>query len=144
MVGSMGCVSSLGLGLARAQPQRRVVVLDGDGAALMRLGALATIGHEQPANLIHILLDNGVHDSTGGQATVASSADLAAVAAACGYPRVLRAEWLDDLRSVLREESEALTFVHVRTRPRENHKLPRPEMTPAQLADRFRRWLKGW
>jgi len=142
MVGSMGCVSSLGLGLAKAQPRRRVVVLDGDGAVLMRLGALATVGHEQPPNLVHILLDNGVHDSTGGQATVSASVDLAAVAAACGYPRILRAERLDELRSALREDSPTLTFIHVRTRPRTCHKLPRPEMTPAQVAERFRRWLR--
>ena len=82
MVGSMGCASSFGLGLAIAQPQRRVVVLDGDGAALMRLGALATLGYERPDNLIHVLLDNEVHDSTGGQETVSHSVDLAGVAAA--------------------------------------------------------------
>lgn len=141
VVGSMGCVSSLGLGLAKAQPRRRVVVLDGDGAVLMRMGALATLGHERPPNLVHVLLDNGVHDSTGGQATVSSSVDLAAVAAACGYPRVLRVERLDELRLALREDSKTLTFLHVRTRPRTCHKLPRPEMTPAQVAERFRRWL---
>ena len=83
--------SSLGLGLACVRPERRVVVLDGDGAALMRLGALATIGAERPPNLVHVLLDNEAHDSTGGQPTVASRCDLGAVARACGYPRVLRA-----------------------------------------------------
>jgi phosphonopyruvate decarboxylase len=141
MVGSMGCVSSLGLGLAKAQPQRRVVVIDGDGAVLMRMGALATIGHERPANLLHVVLDNGVHDSTGAQATVSSSIDLAGVALACGYPRVIRAGGLDDLAAAVAERNGGLTFVHVRTRPRTNHKLPRPKVTPAQVAERFRRWL---
>ena len=70
MVGSMGCVVPLALGLALARPDLRVVALDGDGAALMRLGAFATVGAYRPANLQHLLLDNGVHDSTGGQATV--------------------------------------------------------------------------
>ena len=68
-VGSMGCASAMGLGIA-LNTQRPVLVLDGDGAALMMLGAMATIGAHAPGNLIHVLLDNGVHDSTGGQATV--------------------------------------------------------------------------
>jgi phosphonopyruvate decarboxylase len=143
MVGSMGCASSLGLGLAKARPGRRVVVIDGDGAALMRLGALAVIGHERPDNLVHVLLDNGAHDSTGTQATVSSSCDLAAVARACGYPRVLRPAGAAELEAALRQAEPGLTFVHVRTRPRTNRKLPRPEMTPAEVAVRFRGWLRG-
>jgi len=142
MVGSMGCASSFGLGLALAQPQRRVVVLDGDGAVLMRMGALATLGHERPPNLLHVLLDNGVHDSTGGQATVSPSIDLTAVAAACGYPRLFRIDALEALRDALQRPEEGLAFVHVRTRPREDRKLPRPTQTPRQVADRFRRWLQ--
>jgi phosphonopyruvate decarboxylase len=143
MVGSMGCVSSLGLGLARARPDRRVVVIDGDGAALMRLGALATLGRERPANLVHILLDNGIHESTGGQATVSQDIDLAGVAAACGYPQVVRIESPEELRAELLDGPRTLTFLHVRTRPRESHKLPRPTITPAQAVERFRHWLKG-
>jgi phosphonopyruvate decarboxylase len=82
MVGSMGCASSFALGVALARPERRVVCLDGDGAMLMHLGAAATVGHEGPRNLVHVLLDNGVHDSTGAQATVAPAVDLARVALA--------------------------------------------------------------
>jgi phosphonopyruvate decarboxylase len=141
MVGSMGCASSLGLGLALAQPRRRVVVLDGDGAFLMHMGAAAVLGHERPRNLVHVLLDNGVHDSTGGQATVSTTADLAAVARACGYPRVLRATGAAALEAALRDGEEVLTFIHLRTRPRTNRKLPRPELTPAETAERFRHWL---
>jgi phosphonopyruvate decarboxylase len=141
MVGSMGCVSSLGLGLAKAQPNRRVVVLDGDGAMLMHLGAAAVLGQERPPNLVHVLLDNGVHDSTGGQATVSRRVDLAAVARACGYPRLVRVAGVEHLRSVLATGEEGLAFVHVRTRPRTDHKLPRPEVSPAEVAERFRKWL---
>ncbi len=141
MVGSMGCISSLGLGLAIAQPNRRVVVLDGDGSALMRLGALAIIGHEQPPNLTHILLDNAVHDSTGRQATVAPTVDFASIASACGYPYVLRSDTLSELTDVIRDVREQLTFVHVKTLPRANRKLPRPTVTPDQVASRLRRQL---
>ncbi len=143
MVGSMGCASSFGLGLALSQPRRRVVVLDGDGAALMRMGALATIGYERPANLLHILLDNEIHESTGGQSTVSHSVDLAVVAQACGYPRVVRAGSLDELAAVVNEAREELTFVHVKTRPGEEKNLPRPTVKPWQVAERFRAWLRA-
>ena len=142
MVGSMGCVSSLGLGLAVSQPRRRVIVIDGDGAALMRLGAMATIGYERPPNLIHILLDNEMHESTGGQSTVSHSVDLGAVARGCGYPRVIRAGSLDQLAEALGQSAERLTFIHVKTRPGEVGNPPRPTVTPRHLAERFRAWLR--
>ena len=92
----------LRLGLALARPDLRVVALDGDGAALMRLGAFATVGAYAPPNLWHLLLDNGAHDSTGGQATVSARISFAGVAAACGYAAALETEevehiaaWLD-------------------------------------------------
>ncbi len=143
MVGSMGCISSLGLGLARVQPERRVIVLDGDGAFLIRMSALATLGYERPKNLVHILLDNGVHDSTGSQATVAPSIDPVAIAAACGYPRASRIDSLEDLGACLRKATDELEFVHVCTKPRENRKLPRPTITPAQVAERLRAWIRA-
>ncbi|HEX5270664.1 MAG TPA: phosphonopyruvate decarboxylase, partial [Gemmataceae bacterium] len=142
LVGSMGCASSVGLGVALAQPRRRVVVLDGDGAALMRLGALTAIGARRPPNLVHLLLDNERHESTGGQATASRSADLAAVAAACGYQRVVRAATPDDCARALGEAGNELTFIHVKTGPGENRSLPRPTVTPRQVADRFRAWLR--
>jgi phosphonopyruvate decarboxylase len=142
LVGSMGCASSVGLGLALAQPRRRVLVIDGDGAALMRLGALATIGDRRPPNLVHVLLDNEMHESTGGQAAVSSSVDLSAVARACGYPRVVRAADLDACTRALQDGGKELTFVHVKTGPGENKDLPRPTVTPRQVAERFRRWLR--
>jgi phosphonopyruvate decarboxylase len=97
LVGAMGCASSVGLGLALARPDLRVTVLDGDGAALMRMGALAAIGYQRPSNLLHVMLDNGLHESTGGQATVSPSVDFAAVAAASGYPVVQHCNSADQL-----------------------------------------------
>src|SRR5262245_48759974 len=138
MVGSMGCASSLGLGLAVSQPRRRVIVIDGDGAALMRMGAMATIGYERPPNLIHILLDNEMHESTGGQSTVSHSVDLGAIAHGCGYPRVVRAGSLDQLAEALVQAGGELTFVHVKTRPGETANPPRPTAPPRQVAERFR------
>ncbi|MCP3917704.1 MAG: phosphonopyruvate decarboxylase [bacterium] len=140
-VGSMGCASSIGLGLALAQPKRRVIVLDGDGAALMRLGALATIGHERPANLIHVVLDNGRHESTGGQSTVTDTADLAAIAAACGYGSVERVGSPDDLAASIGAAAEGLRLVHVPIVPGVPAGLPRPSMKPPEVAARLRDFL---
>ncbi len=137
MVGSMGCISVLGLGLAIAQPDRKVIVLDGDGAALMRMGAMATVGYERPSNLIHILLDNGLHESTGGQSTVAGSVDFCGIASSCGYSDVRSVAEPEVLAQLLREQTEALQFVHVPMRPGIPEGLPRPDVTPVEVARRL-------
>lgn len=84
--GSMGHAAAVALGAAVARPDERFVVLDGDGAALMHLGTMATVGHYAPPNLRHVVFDNGAYESTGAQ-PVAARADFARVAAACGYGR---------------------------------------------------------
>jgi len=143
VVGAMGCASSVALGLALARPERRVIVLDGDGAALMHLGALATIGQHHPRNLTHVLLDNERHESTGGQRTAAEVADLAAVAHACGYPRARRASTAAAVADEIGAAAGALTFIHVKVRPGHEADLPRPRVTPADVAARFRAWFMG-
>jgi len=142
MVGSMGCASSLGLGLALARPERKTIVIDGDGAALMRLGALTTIGYQRPGNLLHIVLDNSVHESTGRQSTVSASIDFCAIAAACGYPRVERVATPGDLRKSLAAASTELSFYHVPTLPGVPADLGRPTIRPAEVAQRIRK-LRG-
>ena len=141
VVGSMGCASSLGLGLALARPDVRVIVLDGDGAALMRLGAWSVIGYERPANLVHLVLDNGRHESTGGQATVSRSVDLCGVAAACGYPRVARPASLDQLALFLDGARGELAFAHVPIHRGTTRDLPRPTVRPPEVAERLRTHL---
>lgn len=138
MVGSMGCASSLALGLALAQPDKRVIAIDGDGAALMRLGALATIGSERPANLVHLVIDNGMHESTGGQATVSATTDFCGVAAGCGYPSVSRPATLEALSVLLNETTAGPHFAHVPVRPGTPSDLPRPTVTPEVVAARLR------
>ena len=87
--GAMGKASSVGLGIALARPDRRVFVLDGDGSLLMNLGALVTIGHAQPENLVHVVFENGVYEVTGGQPIPgAGQVDFAAMALAAGYASV--------------------------------------------------------
>jgi phosphonopyruvate decarboxylase len=144
MVGSMGCAMSLGLGLALTQPKRRVIVLDGDGAVLMRMGGLATVGYERPPNLVHVLLDNQMHESTGGQSTVSHSVDFCAIAAACGYPRTARATTPDEVASFLQStDGSSLSLLHVRILPGSPNDLPRPTITPPEVAARLRAYIKG-
>jgi phosphonopyruvate decarboxylase len=142
MVGSMGCAVSLGLGIALVCPDRRIVVLDGDGALLMRLGALAMLGFERPPNLVHVLFDNGIHESTGGQTTLSTTVDFCAVAAACGYPSVVTAANPDELAEQLAATIGQLAFIFAPTLPGVPHDLPRPSVTPAEVAARLRDHLQ--
>jgi phosphonopyruvate decarboxylase len=142
MVGSMGCAASIGLGIATVQPQRRVIVLDGDGALLMRLGALATLGYYRPPRFAHVVLDNGVHESTGGQSTVSPSLDLCAMARACGFPRALTAADPITLVNALEGPDPGPLFIRAAIRRGAPEDLPRPRETPAELAARFRRHLE--
>jgi phosphonopyruvate decarboxylase len=96
-VGSMGHSSSIALGISLNKPDRRIWCIDGDGAALMHMGAMAIIGANKPKNLIHIVINNGAHETVGGMPTVAGSIDLVAVAKACGYPYASRADSFDSL-----------------------------------------------
>lgn len=138
MVGSMGCVVPLGLGLARARPDLEVLILDGDGAALMRMGAFATVGAYGPPNLRHLLLDNGVHDSTGGQGTVSSLVSFAGVAAACGYAEALETEEVEVIGRWLEAPARGgPRFARLLIRPGTPQDLPRPSMAPDDVKSRF-------
>jgi phosphonopyruvate decarboxylase len=138
MVGSMGCVLPLGLGLALARPDVRVIALDGDGAALMRLGAFATVGAYGPPNLWHLLLDNGVHDSTGGQATVSPRVSFAEIAAACGYASSLETSDLGRISSWLAEGPlDGARFARLHIRTGTSGDLPRPSVTPVEVKKRL-------
>ncbi|MFC7475031.1 phosphonopyruvate decarboxylase [Dankookia sp. GCM10030260] len=143
-VGSMGGASGMALGVAlnAAGP---VFVLDGDGAALMKLGSLATIGAYAPGNLVHVLLDNGVHDSTGGQPTVSPSVDFAGVALACGYAYAAGCATLDGFAAALRDAMAVPgpALIHVRIAPGSMAKLGRPTVTPPEVALRFKAFLAG-
>ncbi len=143
-VGSMGCGVAQGLGLA-LNTERPVLVLDGDGAALMKLGSLATVGAERPKNLIHVVLDNGTYDSTGGQPTTSPGVDFATVAVACGYPHGYRCDGLDGfeaaIQSSLRRPGPHL--IHLKILPGSKAELGRPTVKPADVARRFRSFVTG-
>jgi phosphonopyruvate decarboxylase len=142
-VGSMGCASAMALGVALNTP-RPVFVLDGDGAALMKLGSLATIGAWAPPKLVHIVLDNGVHASTGGQATVSRSVEFSRVALACGYATGAACDSLAGFEAALRATAGAAGphLVHMRIAGGSLAGLGRPTIAPADVARRFRAFLR--
>lgn len=140
MVGSMGCVSSMALGLALQQPHKKIIAIDGDGAAMMRMGAMAAIGHYRPSNLLHVLLDNGVYESTGAQTTVADTVDFSAVARACGYAEAFDQQ---DYEPVIRDWQSGLRFVYIKTQAVKGKvDYPRPTVTPPEVAKRLQKLLQ--
>lgn len=138
-VGSMGCVSSIGLGLALAKPDKKIVVIDGDGSVLMRMGALATLANYRPKNLLHILLDNNAHDSTGGQKTVSNQIDFIEVLAGFSYPNVIEIKDLEDFEKRLKTWKLApeLTFLYFKIKPGSKKNLARPNLKPHQVKERM-------
>ncbi|HEY1794421.1 MAG TPA: phosphonopyruvate decarboxylase [Opitutaceae bacterium] len=144
MVGSMGSASAFGLGASLFLGGRPVTVIDGDGAALMRLGNLATLGAYAPPSLTHVVLDNEAHDSTGGQPTVSRGVALAAIAQACGYGSVVSTDDPAELaRALAHPRPRGPLFIHFRTRTGASKDLPRPSVAPAEVFRRLGRWLQG-
>lgn len=136
MVGSMGCAASLGLGLSKVRPEKKVIVIDGDGAVLMRMGNMATVGLYGGDNFFHLLLDNHVHESTGGQATVASAVNFQDVASACGYQSVSAVqEDFQDFKDFLKKKAPA--FMCIETSQGVPGGLPRPSIKPQDTARRL-------
>lgn len=143
MVGSMGCISSLGLGLALSRPDKKIIVIDGDGAAIMRMGSFTTNAYYQPPNLIHILLDNNTHDSTGGQATVSHNIDFVDQAASVCYPTAIRVGSLDELTKVVVkwQMNGGLTFVYLKIAKGSSKDLGRPTMKPHEVKSRLMKFI---
>lgn len=143
MVGSMGCASSLGLGLACTRKDKDVVIIDGDGAILMRMGSLATNGYYRPENMLHILLDNQSHDSTGGQRTVSHNVNFVEIAAASGYENSYYVHSLEELQAKIAEwkKTKGLTFLYLKISPGSKKNLGRPRITPAEVKTRLQLFI---
>ena len=142
MLGSMGMALPIGLGVALAQPERQVIVLEGDGSLLMNLGALSTIGMVAPANLTVIIWDNGAYQMTGGQATAtAATTDLVQVAQAVG---ITNSHWAQDenhferlVRQALWSTGPSFIGAGVIAKSSQSH----PDFDPVILKDRFMRGI---
>ena len=103
MIGSMGLASSIGLGVALKKPKKRIFVFDGDGNILMNLGSLATIGKIKPKNLVHLVFDNSIHESTGGQPTGADIISIEKIARACNYQYVFKTSSEHGITNILKK-----------------------------------------
>ena len=145
VVGGMGTASAIGLGICLGRPDQPVVVIDGDGAALMKLGSFATIGYSQPAKLLHIILDNEAHDSTGGQGTASPVVDFARIAAAANYRNAVSLEASNDLAAAIKDlrAKAGPSIVHVKIRQGSPKNLGRPTVKPHEVKERFMQFLTG-
>lgn len=141
MSGSMGHLAALACGLAETVFPRPVVALDGDGAILMRLSALPMVGGQGPANLLHVVLDNGTHESTGGQPTLSCGVDLCQIAALCGYRQIAECGAAGEIESAVAaalKDAAGPNFLRVAMTPKSAPIPPRVAVPPEDMATRFR------
>ncbi|MDE7215513.1 MAG: phosphonopyruvate decarboxylase, partial [Clostridia bacterium] len=143
-VGSMGHSSSIALGVALNKPNAKVWCVDGDGAALMHMGAMAVIGANKPKNLAHIVINNGAHETVGGMPTVSQSLELTKIATACGYPYAVKVSTYEDLDRELKKAkaSDSLSFIEVESSISSRADLGRPTTTALDNKNSFVEFLK--
>ncbi len=143
-VGSMGHCSSIALGIAIRKPGTRIWCIDGDGAALMHMGALAVIASVNPKNLVHIVINNGSHESVGGMPTVLGRLNIAAAAAACGYPHAVTVSSFEELDGALETavKNNELTMIEVKAAIGARDDLGRPTTTALENKESFMNYLK--
>ena len=142
-VGSMGHSSSIALGLAMHKPDKKVWIIDGDGAMLMHMGSMAIVGAYAPKNIVHIVINNSSHESVGGQPTVAGHMDIVKIAEGCGYPNVFSVDTLDDLDTVLKvaNNRNELSLIEVKSAIGARANLGRPTTTAKENKVNFMRTL---
>ncbi|NLP48504.1 MAG: phosphonopyruvate decarboxylase [Clostridiales bacterium] len=143
-VGSMGHSSAIALGIALNKPNTKIWCIDGDGAALMHMGSLALIGSKSPKNFVHVLINNGAHESVGGQPTVGETIDFCKIAKACAYKHVFKLESKDELKKILEEikDKEGPFFIELKAAIGSRENLGRPTTTPLENKEAFMAYLK--
>ena len=146
-VGSMGHASQIALGIAMAQPERRVWCFDGDGAAIMHMGSMAIVGQKAPKNYIHVVFNNGAHDSVGGQPTVGLKIDLPEIAKAVGYNTTISVSSKEELEKALSSITNNLSpitsplFLEIKVKKGNRKDLGRPTTTPIQNKEALMNFL---
>lgn len=142
-VGSMGHSSSIAYGVAINRPEKKVWCIDGDGAALMHMGAMAVIGSNNPPNMVHIVINNGAHETVGGQPTVAKSIDFVQIAKGCGYSNAVCVENVKelDIELKLAKQKNELSFIEVKCAIGSRKDLGRPTTTAKENKENFMRYL---
>ena len=143
-VGSMGHSSSIALGVALNKPQQRIWCVDGDGAVLMHMGSMAVLGANKPENMVHVVINNGAHETVGGMPTVAASIDVVAIAKACGYPNAVSVDTFEALDRELEaaKTRHELSLIEVKCSIGARDDLGRPTTTALENKENFMEYLK--
>ena len=139
MLGSMGLASSIGLGVALKNPRKSVFIFDGDGNVLMNLGSLTTIASQKPKNLIHIVFDNSVHESTGGQPTNSNFVNIEKIAKACNYNHTFTVRTKNNFLKILHKikKLKGPIMIVVKIQQSGMEKSKRVEILPVEIKERF-------
>ncbi len=142
-VGSMGHASSIALGIALQKPDKKIWIIDGDGAALMHMGAMAVIGANAPENIVHIIINNSAHETVGGMPTVAGKIDLVKIAKGCGYPEAVSVDNFVQLNAALEQaqNSNCLRLIEVKCSIGARADLGRPTTTAKENKRSFMQYL---
>lgn len=143
-VGSMGHASMIALGIAREKSSRRVFCLDGDGAVLMHMGSMAVLGANQPSNMVHVLINNGAHETVGGMPTVSKDVDYLKIAEACCYKAVLTATTKEEVVQMMKQVKDLTgpIFLEIKSNLKSREELGRPTTTPIQNKEAFMAFLQ--
>ena len=143
-VGSMGHSNSIALGIAINKPKTKVWCIDGDGAVLMHMGSMAVLGSNKTRNMVHIIINNGAHETVGSMPTVAANIDFAAIAKACGYPHAVCVDSFErlDAELILAKERSELSMIEVKCSIGAREDLGRPTTTALENKKNFMEYLE--
>ena len=143
-VGSMGHSSSIALGIAVNKPNQKIWCIDGDGAVLMHMGSMAVLGANKPKNMVHVVINNGAHETVGGMPTVAGDIDLVSIAKACGYPNAVRVDSFEELDEALKaaKAKNELSLIEARCAIGAREDLGRPTTTALENRQNFMSYLE--
>ena len=142
-VGSMGHTSSIALTIAINKPNKKIWCIDGDGSVLMHMGAMALVGETNPNNFIHVVINNGAHETVGGMPTVAKDIDLVSIAKSCGYSYAVSVDNFEDLDNQLEKvrDLNELSLIEVKSSIGARADLGRPTTTPIENKEKFMKFL---
>jgi len=142
-VGSMGHSSSIAFGIALQKPDKKIWIIDGDGAMLMHMGSMAVIGSYAPKNIVHIIINNTSHETVGGQPTVADKINIVEIAKGCGYPNAMSVDNFDDLDRALNDakERDELSLIEVKSAIGARADLGRPTTSAKENKEAFMKYL---
>ena len=143
MIGSMGLASSIGLGVAISRPDQKTIIIDGDGNVLMSMGTLSMIAAAAPKNLLHIVMDNEVYESTGSQGSLSNSVDLEKIAKSAGYPLTKKVTSKDQIKRAFQElmNKDGPSFLLIKVEPSFDKSTGRVHHTPEEITSRFMKSL---